>query len=88
MVRYTGKLTNGKVFDSNQSGSKKKKQPLKFKGELPCTSASCYISFIVGVGRVIRGWDEGLMTMTKGEKATLTIEPEWAYGRKGMPEVG
>ena len=28
-------------------------------------------------------WDEGLMTMSKGEKAELTIEPEWGYGKKG-----
>jgi hypothetical protein len=26
--------------------------------------------------------------MSKGEKATLHIDPEWAYGRNGKPEAG
>ncbi|XP_050191685.1 peptidyl-prolyl cis-trans isomerase FKBP3 isoform X1 [Myiozetetes cayanensis] len=72
---YTGKLQDGTVFDTNiQSSSKKKKaaKPLSFK---------------VGVGKVIRGWDEALLTMSKGEKAQLEIEPEWAYGKKGQPDA-
>jgi FKBP-type peptidyl-prolyl cis-trans isomerase len=32
-------------------------------------------------------WDEGIQTMSVGEVATLTIEPEWAYGKKGVPEA-
>lgn len=31
-------------------------------------------------------WDEALLTMSKGETARLEIEPEWAYGKKGLPE--
>lgn len=31
-------------------------------------------------------WDEALLTMSKGETARLEIDPEWAYGRKGLPE--
>lgn len=31
-------------------------------------------------------WDEGLLTMSKGETARLEIEPEWAYGKKGLPD--
>ncbi|KAL6052954.1 FK506-binding protein 2B [Balamuthia mandrillaris] len=42
------------------------------------------LTFKVGEGRVIRGWDEALMEMSVGEKAKLTIEPEWAYGKKGV----
>ena len=37
---------------------------------------------------VIRGWDEALLEMCYGEKAEITIEPEWAYGKKGMPDAG
>ncbi|KAF2861117.1 peptidylprolyl isomerase [Piedraia hortae CBS 480.64] len=43
----------------------------------------------IGVGRVIKGWDEGVLTldggMTLGEKATLTIPGEFAYGSRGFP---
>ncbi|NXE70563.1 FKBP3 isomerase, partial [Calcarius ornatus] len=45
------------------------------------------LSFKVGVGKVIRGWDEALLTMSKGEKAQLEIEPEWGYGKKGQPDA-
>ncbi|XP_068110257.1 peptidyl-prolyl cis-trans isomerase FKBP3 [Hyperolius riggenbachi] len=72
---YTGTLEDGTVFDSNVPTSSKKK-----KGAKP-------LSFKVGVGKVIRGWDEALLTMTKGEKAKLEIESEWAYGKKGQPDA-
>lgn len=43
--------------------------------------------FRVGTGRVIKGWDEALMTMKKGEKRTLLI-PWWlAYGETGKGPV-
>jgi FKBP-type peptidyl-prolyl cis-trans isomerase len=43
------------------------------------------LTFRVGIGDVIRGWDEAFLTMKKGEKRTLII-PHWlAYGEKGRP---
>ena len=36
---------------------------------------------------MIKGWDEALLTMSVGEVAQITIEPEWAYGKKGVPEA-
>lgn len=39
------------------------------------------------VGQVIEGWNEALVTMSKGEKRTLIIPPELGYGRQGYPGV-
>jgi len=45
------------------------------------------ISFPVGTGRVIRGWDEALLDMKKGEKRILIIPPDLAYGSKGRGPI-
>ncbi|XVF32109.1 hypothetical protein REPUB_Repub17cG0053700 [Reevesia pubescens] len=39
--------------------------------------------FTLGQGQVIKGWDEGIKTMKKGENAIFTIPPELAYGESG-----
>ena len=68
IVHYTGKLTNGTVFDS----SLERAQPFSFK---------------IGVGQVIRGWDEGVALLNVGDKATFTIPAELAYGSQGAGGV-
>jgi FK506-binding protein 4/5 len=42
-------------------------------------------TFKLGQGQVIKGWDQGIVTMKKGEHALFTIPPELAYGSSGMP---
>lgn len=64
-VNYTGKLLDGTVFDSNLDPKFNHMEPL---------------TFAVGQGQVISGWDEGLSLLKKGSKATLYIPSHLAYG--------
>jgi peptidylprolyl isomerase len=44
-------------------------------------------SFKVGVGQVIRGWDEALSLMHVGDRWEITIPPELGYGQRGAGGV-
>ncbi|KAJ3179728.1 FK506 binding protein proline rotamase rapamycin-binding protein [Gaertneriomyces sp. JEL0708] len=39
----------------------------------------------IGVGQVIKGWDEGVPQMSLNEKAKLFISYDYAYGERGHP---
>eukprot|EP00754_Rhynchopus_humris_P046331 Rhum_TRINITY_DN5846_c0_g1::Rhum_TRINITY_DN5846_c0_g1_i1::g.18596::m.18596/K09568/FKBP1; FK506-binding protein 1 len=43
--------------------------------------------FQIGVGQVIKGWDEGVIQMSLGEKATLNITADYGYGARGAGGV-
>ena len=49
----------------------------------------CNSSLVIvkGARQVILGWDKGVETMTKGEKAVLTCAPNYAYGSSGAGGV-
>ena len=68
-VLYTGKLTDGTVFDASAK-----------HGNVP-------FDFTVGAGMVIKGWDQGFLGAKIGEKRTLTIPGDLAYGPSGIPGV-
>jgi FKBP-type peptidyl-prolyl cis-trans isomerase FkpA len=57
------------------------------KGEMFDTSAGRQtpFGFIVGTGRVIKGWDEGVVGMREGGKRELFIPPDMGYGATGAP---
>ncbi len=81
VVNYTGKLPNGKVFDtSNKDVATKNKIANPMRTYAP-------IHIPVGVKAVIPGWDEGLQLMNKGEKATFVIPSKLAYGEQGMQPI-
>ncbi|KAJ7259811.1 hypothetical protein C8J57DRAFT_1339201 [Mycena rebaudengoi] len=41
----------------------------------------------IGVGKVIKGWDEGVPQLSLGTKAVLTVTPDYGYGSRGFPPV-
>ena len=67
-VHYTGKVLDGKKFDSSVDRG----QPF---------------TFVIGVGQVIKGWDEGVATMKVGGKRNLIIPAALAYGSRGQGPI-
>ncbi|KAI5474408.1 macrolide-binding protein fkbp12 [Pseudohyphozyma bogoriensis] len=41
----------------------------------------------IGVGQVIKGWDEGVPQLSLGQKAKLTCTPDYAYGSRAMGNI-
>jgi len=71
-MNYTGILENGTVFDSNVDPKFGHVEPFIFK---------------LGAGQVIPGWDKGIVGMKVGEKKSLKIPPEDAYGKDGVGPI-
>ena len=46
------------------------------------------ISFPIGVGQVIAGWDEALVGQQVGSRVLVAIPPHLGYGDRGMPQAG
>jgi FK506-binding protein 14 len=44
-------------------------------------------TFQIGVGQVVKGWDQGLLDMCVGEKRKLIVPPHLGYGEQGAGEV-
>jgi FKBP-type peptidyl-prolyl cis-trans isomerase len=44
-------------------------------------------TFNLGMGQVIKGWDEGVAQMSLGQVAKLTCPPEYAYGKQAVGGV-
>jgi FKBP-type peptidyl-prolyl cis-trans isomerase 2 len=71
-VNYTGRLINNEVFDSNTDNRFGHVEPF---------------ALVVGMGNVIKGWDECLTNMQKGGKAVFYISSPYAYGAKRMGAI-
>ncbi len=81
LVNYTGRLLNGKVFDSSIQAD-------AVAGGLQQPGRTYEpIQVIVGKGQVIPGWDEGLLLLNENAKATFVIPSNLAYGAQGAGDI-
>lgn len=71
-VDYTGWLNDFDDLDGKFDSSKDRRRPL---------------SFAVGTGRVIPGWDEGVLSMKVGGKRRMIIPSNIGYGKRGAGGV-
>jgi FKBP-type peptidyl-prolyl cis-trans isomerase len=71
VVHYTGW-----IYDTSQPDSHGAKFDSSRDRGVP-------FGFMLGAGRVIKGWDEGVAGMKVGGKRTLVIPPRMAYGERG-----
>ena len=74
-VHYTGWL-----YDETAADKKGK----KFDSSLDRKE---HFSFMLGAGRVIKGWDKGVQGMKVGGQRTLIIPPSMAYGERGAGNI-
>jgi FKBP-type peptidyl-prolyl cis-trans isomerase FkpA len=72
VMNYTGKLMDGKAFDSNMDTTFHHVSPFEFP---------------LGQGRVIKGWDEGVALLPKGSKATFYIPSRMGYGVNAQAKI-
>ncbi len=71
-MNYTGRLLDGTPFDSNTDTAFGHVQPFVFP---------------LGMGKVIKGWEEGIALLKKGSKAKLLIPSDMAYGAMAQNKI-
>ncbi len=76
-VNYTGMLINGTIFDTSVEAEAKKANIYNEKRPYQP------FEFLLGQGKVITGWDEGIAMMKVGGKAKLVIPSKLGYGERG-----
>lgn len=78
---YTGKLPDGKIFDTTQETVAKEAQILSEKMKyFPA-------KICVGEGQVLPGLDEALVGKEVGKKYTITLPPEKAFGKRDVKKM-
>lgn len=78
-VNYTGRFTNGTVFDTNIESVANDENISKSYSFKPKTIYSP-LKFTVGGGQMIKGFDEGVLNMTVGETKIINVTAEDGYG--------
>ena len=82
LVNYTGRaISDGKVFDSSIAS-----EGIKAGLQRPEDSYKP-LEIVIGMGQVIPGWDEGILLLNEGSKATFIIPSQLAYAERGTGDV-
>lgn len=71
VIHYSGWLDDGKLFDTTVEPSK----------------AYMPFEFMLGTGTVIKGFEQGVLNMCKGQKRKIVIPPSLGYGKKGAGAI-
>ena len=82
VINYVGRFLNNKVFDTSIKDSAKK------DGKYDAMRPYKPIHIVAGAHMVIPGWDEALLLLNKGAKATVVLPSKLAYGANGMQIIG
>ncbi len=72
-MNYLGTFLDGKRFDGNVDENYK--------------STRSPLSFTLGVGQVVPGWDEGIQLLNPGTRATLYLPSSIGYGASGRGPI-
>lgn len=81
-VNYIGKLLDGRVFDTSllSVANDDAAYPKTLSFTKRSNSSYAPLSFEVGSGKMISGFDEAVVGMKVGESKTVTLSPDKAYG--------
>jgi len=83
-ITYVGKFADGTKHEGIDYSGKEFDNSMRKQGKGPAVQTP--LTFKLGDGRAIRGWEEALKTMALGEEIEVTIRPKWAYRKGGLQD--
>jgi len=88
-VDYTGRLADGRVFDTSlySVASNDALYPKSLSFSLRTQAQYTPLSFTVGSGQLIKGFDQGVVGMTVGETKVIEVPPDLGYGEMNVSKL-
>lgn len=88
-VNYIGRLDDGRVFDTSLWGvaSNDALYPKSLSFSLRAQSSYTPLSFTVGSGQMIAGFDQGVIGMSENETKVIVVPPDEGYGEMNMSKL-
>jgi FKBP-type peptidyl-prolyl cis-trans isomerase 2 len=82
-IEYTGRLQDGTVFDTSRESVARENGLTDAESDREYTP----LTVDVGAGRLIEGLEEALVGLEEGDRSTVTVPPEKAYGQRSEERV-